>query len=265
MSRSASAPRSPGTDRAPTCIAHRGASGLEPENTLLSFARAIELGATWLELDVQRLGDDLVVLHDDTVDRTTNGTGRLQDFTLARLRALDAGAGERIPLLQEVLDLVAGRARIHVELKGEGTAAPTVALLTRALVHGPWEAGSFVLSSFAWDRLEEARALAPALPLAALISGHVAPEALEAAVRLGAEGVHVGKWAARAGVVRDARALGLAVRVFTVNERWEYELMRRIGVDAVFTDHPERVLAWSNAGAWRGGASPIDASPMSMA
>jgi glycerophosphoryl diester phosphodiesterase len=265
MSRSAFV-RSPAkTNRAPLCIAHRGASGLEPENTLRSFARAIELGATWLELDVQRIGDDLVVLHDDTVDRTTNGTGHLRDFTLARLRTLDAGAGERIPLLQEVLDLVAGRARIHVELKGEGTAAPTAALLARALVSGSWEAGSFVLSSFDWGRLEEARALVPELPIATLVSGHVAPEAIEAATRMGAEAVHAGKWAARVGMVRDAHARGLAVRVFTVNERWEYELMRRIGVDAVFTDHPERVLAWSRERDWRGGASPIDAAPMSMA
>ena len=144
-------------------------------------------------------------------------------------------------------------------------AAPTAALLTRALATGPWSAGSFVLSSFAWDRLEEARALAPELPVAMLVSGHVGPEALESAARLGAEGLHVGKLAARAGVVRDAHARGLAVRVFTVNERWEFELMRRIGIDAVFTDHPERVLTWSNEQAWRGGANPIDATPMSIA
>jgi glycerophosphoryl diester phosphodiesterase len=261
MSRSASVP----INHAPLCIAHRGASGLEPENTLRSFARAVELGATWLELDVQLLGDHLVVLHDDTVDRTTNGTGRLQDFTLARLRTLDAGVGERIPLLQEVLDLVAGRAGIHVELKGEGTTAPTVALLARALASGQWAAGSFVLSSFDWGRLEEARALAPELPIAVLVAGYVGPEALEAALRLGADAVHVGKWATRGGIVRDAHARGLAVRVFTVNERWEYELMRRIGIDAVFTDHPEHVLAWSHEGGWRGGVNQIDASPMSLA
>jgi glycerophosphoryl diester phosphodiesterase len=249
----------------PLCIAHRGASGLEPENTLRSFACAIGLGAKWLELDVQRLGDDLVVFHDDTVDRTTDGTGRLQDFTLGQLRALDAGAGERVPLLSEVLELVAGRARIHVELKGEGTAAPTVALLTQALATGPWTAGSFVVSSFAWDRLQEVRTLAPSLPVAALVSGHVLPEALEAAARLGAEAVHLGKWAARAGVVRDAHARGLAVRVFTVNERWEFELMRRIAVDAVFTDHPERILAWSGDQNWRAGSPPVDAAPLSLA
>jgi glycerophosphoryl diester phosphodiesterase len=265
MPRSAFAPRSTRTTHAPVCIAHRGASGVEPENTLRAFACALSLGAAWLELDVQRLGDDLVVLHDDTVDRTTDGNGRLQDFTLARLRSLDAGAGERIPLLQEVLDLVAGRARLHVELKGEGTVAPTVALLMRALASGTWAAGSFVLSSFTWDRLLEVRDLAPELPVAALVSGHVSSEALEIVARMGAEAVHVGKLAARGGIVREAHARGLAVRVFTVNERWEYELMRRIGVDAVFTDHPERVLAWSNEKAWRSGATPIDAAPMSMA
>jgi glycerophosphoryl diester phosphodiesterase len=253
------------TNSVPLCIAHRGASGLEPENTLRAFECALSLGAKWLELDVQRLGDDLVVFHDDTVDRTTDGTGRLQDFTVGQLRNLDAGAGERVPFLSEVLDMVAGRARIHVELKGEGTAAPTAALLVRALATGPWEAGSFVVSSFAWDRLQEVRALAPALPVAALVAGHVMPEALEAAARLGAEAVHVGKWEARAGNVRDAHNRGLAVRVFTVNERWEFELMRRIAVDAVFTDHPERVLAWSGEQSWRAGSPAANPSPLSLA
>jgi glycerophosphoryl diester phosphodiesterase len=265
MPRHVFASRPARSNHVPLCIAHRGASGLEPENTLRAFECAMALGATWLELDVQRLGDDLVVLHDDTVDRTTNGTGRLQDFTLGQLRALDAGAGERVPLLAEVLEMVAGRARIHVELKGEGTAAPTVALLTRALAAGPWEAGSFVVSSFAWDRLQEVRALAPALPVAALVAGHVMPEMLEAAARLGAEAVHMGKWEARAGNVREAQARGLAVRVFTVNERWEFELMRRIGVDAVFTDHPERILAWSGDQNWRAGPAAASSSPLSLA
>jgi glycerophosphoryl diester phosphodiesterase len=265
MSRSVIATPSARATQAPVCIAHRGASGLEPENTLRAFARAIEQGATWLELDVQRLGDHLVVLHDDTVDRTTDGTGHLQDFTFAQLRALDAGGGERIPLLQEVLDLVAGRARIQVELKGEGTAAPTIEHLGRALASGNWPADSFVLSSFAWDRLLAARALAPDLPVAPLISGSVTPEALASAVRLGADAIHVGKWAAQAGAVRDAHSRGLMLRVFTVNERWEFELMRRIGVDAVFTDHPARVLAWSQEREWRGGPNALDHSPLSMA
>jgi glycerophosphoryl diester phosphodiesterase len=265
MTRFASAsPPARSTD-APLCIAHRGASGLEPENTLRAFARALDDGAAWLELDVQRLGDRLVVLHDDTVDRTTSGSGRLQDHSLAQLRALDAGCGERIPLLEEVLDLAAGRARIHVELKGEGTTVPAVTLLAGAVASGRWEADGFVLSSFAWDRLVEARALAPELAIAPLVSGQASLEVLEAAVRLGASAVHVGKWAARAGMVRDAHARGLAVRVFTVNERWEYELMRRIGVDAVFTDHPARVLAWSGEREWRAESPAFDPSPLSMA
>lgn len=247
------------TSPAPLVVAHRGASGHEPENTLRAFARAIDAGATWIELDVQRLEDRLVVLHDETVDRTTDGTGHLQQHTLAQLRTLDAGGGERIPLLDDVLDLVAGRAGIHVELKGAQTAAPAVALLTKALASS-WPAGSFVLSSFNWERLIEVRALAPDLPIAALINGAVTLEAIEAAARLGVEAIHVGKWAARAGIVREAHARGLAVRVFTVNERWEYELMRRIEVDAVFTDVPENALSWARDRNWRGASGAADPS-----
>jgi len=236
--------------RGPQCIAHRGASGAAPENTLRAFARAVDAGATWLELDVQMVDDRVVVLHDDTVDRTTDGRGRAAGFSFADLRRLDAGQGQQIPLLEEVLALVSGRATINVELKGEATAGPTAAILAAALARGGWQAEQFVLSSFDWPRLALAHERLPQLPIAPLLDGHVALEALEAALRLGASAIHIGKWAARAGAVRDAHARSLAVRVHTVNERWEYEFMRRIGVDAVFTDHPERVLAWSRTGGW---------------
>ena len=105
-------------------IAHRGASGLCPENTLLAFQRAVELGTDLLELDVLLSRDgELVVIHDQTLERTTNGSGRVRDHDLAALRRLDAGQGERIPLLAEVLDLArAADVRLVIELKGAAEA-----------------------------------------------------------------------------------------------------------------------------------------------
>jgi glycerophosphoryl diester phosphodiesterase len=99
-------------------VGHRGAPVDEPENTLRSFARALAVGVAAVELDVQLTKDGrLAVIHDETLDRTTNGRGPVKDFTLAELQRLDAGRGEPVPALEEVFDLVRGKARLMVELK----------------------------------------------------------------------------------------------------------------------------------------------------
>ena len=100
---------------------HRGAAGLEPENTLRSFQRALDLGVDAIELDVHLTKDQhLVVIHDATVDRTTDGSGVVGDLTLHKIQQLDAGLGEHVPTLQEVIDLVAHKAILQIELKGLG-------------------------------------------------------------------------------------------------------------------------------------------------
>lgn len=228
----------------PVCIAHRGASGLEPENTLRAFARALELGATWLELDVHLVHDRLLVIHDDTLDRTTDGQGPLVALSMAELRALDAGEGERIPFLEEVLELAAGRARLNVELKGPATVGPTVSLLQAEVAAGRWQPGQLLLSSFDWPALAEARRLEPALPVALLTGKGAGGEILENADRMEAEAIHISRWSARARLVNAAHGRGLAVRVFPVNRTWEYDLMVRLGIDGIFTDFPEQALAW---------------------
>ncbi len=228
----------------PVCIAHRGASGHEPENTLRAFARALDLGATWLELDVHLVHDRLLVIHDDTLDRTTDGRGPLAVHSLAELRAVDAGSGERIPFLEEVLELAAGRARLNVELKGPGTAAPTVKLLQAEVAAGRWQPGQLLLSSFDWDALKETRQLEPALPVAPLMGKGAGGEILEVAERMEAEAIHISRWSARSRLVAAAHARGLAVRVFPVNRPWEYDLMVRLEIDGIFTDFPEQALSW---------------------
>ena len=103
-------------------IGHRGAAGLAPENTLQAFARGCELGVHAVELDVHCVHGRLLVIHDDTLDRTTSGSGPLSNLSLAELRALDAGGGQGIPTIEEVFDAVPEPVGIHVELKGAGTA-----------------------------------------------------------------------------------------------------------------------------------------------
>jgi glycerophosphoryl diester phosphodiesterase len=111
-------------------IAHRGASAYEPENTLRAFERAIEMGATMMELDVHLSRDGHpVVIHDADLSRTTNGTGRVGDLRLDEIRRLDAGLGERVPTLAQVIDLVRGRAQLYIELKGQQTPTAVVETL----------------------------------------------------------------------------------------------------------------------------------------
>ncbi len=228
----------------PVCIAHRGASGREPENTLRAFERAMEQGATWLELDVHEAHGRLLVIHDDSVDRTTDGAGALRALPLAALRSLDAGHGEKIPFLEDVLALAAGRARLNIELKSGDVLEPTLAVLQDAVAKGSWQPEHFLLSSFDWDLLGEARHREPAIPLAPLVGKGAGGEVLEAGERMNAEAVHISRWSARARFVAAAHARGLAVRVYPVNRRWEFDLMVRLGVDGIFTDFPDLALAW---------------------
>ncbi|HID15455.1 MAG TPA: glycerophosphodiester phosphodiesterase, partial [Candidatus Atribacteria bacterium] len=108
-------------------VAHRGASAYEPENTLRAIRRAIEIGADVVEIDVRLTKDGYpVVIHDETVDRTTNGSGLVNEFSLDELRKLDAGKGEKIPLLSEVLDLVAGKINVFIEIKVDEAVIPSL-------------------------------------------------------------------------------------------------------------------------------------------
>ncbi len=130
-------------------IGHRGACGYEPENTLRSFNRALQLRVDMVELDVHvcRSGE-IVVIHDSKVDRTTGGTGYVADKTLDELRTLDAGKGEKIPTLQEVLTLVNRKVKVNIELKGTGTAKPVFQLLEKHVRELGWSYGDFLISSF---------------------------------------------------------------------------------------------------------------------
>lgn len=101
-------------------VGHRGAPKAAPENTLLSFKRAIDVGVDWIEFDLHESKDSvLVVIHDDTVDRTTDGKGRVSDMTFEELQRLDAGNGQKIPSLQQVIDLARGKVKLDMEIKVE--------------------------------------------------------------------------------------------------------------------------------------------------
>ena len=241
-------------------IAHRGASGTHPENTMAAFRRAVELGADMIELDVQLTRDgEVVVFHDATLERTTDGAGPLSALTLAELRRLDAGrwfgaafAGERVPTLAEVLAAVP--LPVNVELKPErdddGLEARALAVVERA-----GAAQRVVFSSFAGHALERLRARAPSATLAILWEQEPVPHAIRLAERVSARALHLRKEVATPPAVAAARAAGLAVRVWTVNAQADFDCLVAVGVDGVFTDFPERFLQIAAAGAARRGTS----------
>jgi glycerophosphoryl diester phosphodiesterase len=220
------------------CFAHRGASGHAPENTLLAVRRACELGAPWLEVDVYVVEGELVVIHDETLERTTNGKGRVEDQTLAQLRSLDAGNGERIPLLREVLDLWRGRAGINIELKGRSTATPVAAVVREYVEKQDWRYDQFLVSSFAWDELKILKQLQPLLAIG-LLARNASDQVLHAAKEMEATSIHLNQHVVRQSFVTAAHAEQLRVYVYTVNDGAAIARLLALGVDGIFTDFPE--------------------------
>ncbi len=228
----------------PLVIAQRGGAALAPENTLAAFRRAIELDVDMLEMDVQRSADGvLVVIHDTTVDRTTDGRGRVGELTLAELRRLNAGNGEPIPTLDEVLALavqhgvpVMPEARSPQLYPGLG-AEIALALARAGLVEGS------VLQSFDPGTLEEVRAIAPAQPLCMLYGlgqVRVPPEqpGQAQAICPMAEMVLLNPW-----IIREAHRRGQQVYVWfgAVEHPWILRLLTEFGADGLIVDDP-RVL-----------------------
>jgi len=218
------------------CIGHRGAAGHEPENTLRSIRRALHMGADGVEIDVYFHQGALIVLHDARLDRTTNARGPFRRHTLDSLRRLDAGNGERIPLLHEVLDTVNRRALVNIELKGPRTAAPVLALLRDYLFRG-WTPADFILSSFRRTELRQLRA--SEFPIGILFAR--SPRLFRPLARaLDAYSIHVPLSQVTSRLVSRVHADGRKLFVFTVNDRADMDRMQALRVDAIFTDFPDR-------------------------
>lgn len=223
-------------------IGHRGAMGHAPENTLRSVRKALELGAHGIEVDVYFVDGELVVFHDEKLDRTTNGKGRLEVRTLEYLRSLDAGAGEQIPTLREVLDAIDRKAFVNVELKGRATAGPVVSLLREYTGSKGWAPESLIVSSFDERELRDARALDASLRLGYLSSKKWARRTLKSALEIEAFSLNLGLKELREEAVSEAHREGLAVFVYTVNAPGIAVELESMDVNGVFSDFPDRIL-----------------------
>jgi glycerophosphoryl diester phosphodiesterase len=226
------------------CIGHRGAMGHAPENTLASIRKALELGVPCLEIDVYFVDGQLVVFHDNRLERTTNGTGYLLDQNFSYLRSLDAGDGEKIPTLKEVFEAAHLQAGINIELKGPNTARQVVEFVFKMRDMG-WSDDLILLSSFDHRELARIRQLDPRIKVGAMIVGLPVNDSAFAE-SLGAYSVHLSLEFIDRRFVDDAHSRGLRVFVFTVNHPEDIIKMGELGVDGVFTNYPERVLKYNN-------------------
>lgn len=230
---------------------HRGAAAHAPENTLASFAEASRLGADGVELDVQLSADkQLVVFHDDQLERVTNGRGALAEHTLAELQSLDAGswfsprfAAETIPTLSEVFEALAGTAlQVNVELK-HGPRMSELVDATLAVVRDAGARAKVVYSSFDFRALRLLRERDPDAAIGVLFVYGGEEKALQEATRLSACNIHPPTLSASADLVAQAHAEGRQVWVWTANEASDIDRLVAAGVDAIMSDYPDRVVA----------------------
>ena len=219
------------------CIGHRGAKGHRPENTLPSFEYAINAGCDWVELDVYCLDGELLVIHDKSVQRTTNGTGLVSELSFDEIRILDAGGGHSVPTLQEVINLVDRRCSINIELKGPATAKPVSELLNKYCL-AEWTPNDFLLSSFDHKELEMTD---PAYPRGVLFA-KLSPDMWDRAERLGAWSLNFDKGNISRSLVEDGHSRGFKVLAYTVNSNADILRMIDYGVDGLFSDYPDRVI-----------------------
>jgi glycerophosphoryl diester phosphodiesterase len=225
----------------PLVISHAACAGHAPENTLAGVRAALEIGVDAIEVDVQASADGVpVLMHDLTVDRTTNGSGDLASLTLEQLQALDTG-GEPVPIFAQALVLTRGRALLVAEIKRPGCEAALADVSRQADAMDDVMVWSFLPPALAVMRQEE-----PRLPGSLLITpGALSdwPSRRELALRLGLQGVSLFHLNVSAGVVAQAKRSGLSVYAWTADAESDIQHLLDLGVDGIVTNYPERALA----------------------
>jgi len=231
-------------------IGHRGApeNPKYAENTIGSFRRAIWKGANALEFDVRRTKDGkLVVIHDRTVDRTTNGSGRVSDLTYTQIAMLDAGFGDMVPTLEAVLHSFGRQVLLNIELKEQGIEDEVLFFIRQLQLQNHVLVSAFDADQngsdldSSWDQLGVFRGEVPIALLAqeSKITQIGWSEYLEEAISRNAFAIHPGYAAVYPEVVRVAHGRGLLVNVWTANRRSDIQELKKMGVDGIFSDFPE--------------------------
>jgi glycerophosphoryl diester phosphodiesterase len=219
-------------------IGHRGAAGHAPENTLGAIHKGVALGVDFIEIDVRRTADGaLVILHDETVNRTTDGKGRIDRLSLQEIKALNAGNSETIPTLEDALKAVAGQAGLLLELKVNGMAQQAVETVRRIGFTDP-----VIYASFLHDELTQVRTFDPNAPLMALF-GRLPRNPVVRAVTHGASHVGLRYDTATHRLVEACHRAGLLVCIYTADTPRDIQHGLSLGVDGVISNYPERIYS----------------------
>jgi len=218
-------------------FAHRGASGVEPENTLRAIQSALDSNVDGIEIDVHEADGRLWVIHDRWLHRTTSGIGQITDHTANYLRSIKAGESETIPMLDEVLALTSGKCIINIELKGINQLSLLFSYLDEAINTTNLNVDNILLSSFDHHLLKDIHQQRPEFSIGALTASCPIEYAYFAA-QLHAKSVHIDIDFINESFVNDAHKRNLKVYVYTVDQFEDIRNMHKIGVDGIFSNHP---------------------------
>ncbi len=222
-------------------IGHRGAKGYMPENTLPSIKKALEINVDGIEIDVHLCASgELVVFHDFTVDKLTDGNGEVAQFSLNELNQFKVEQQYKIPTLIEVIEMIDAKCLLNIELKGKNTAPGACEIIQDAITKKGWHYSHFIVSSFQHNELEYIFNYDQNIPLAVLTKASVS-DALEFARTINAKAIHPNQALITRDNVKRAQQKGYKVNVWTVNDIKTIERMKQYGVDAIISDYPDRV------------------------
>ncbi len=222
-------------------IAHRGFKGIAPENTLLSFQKALDIHVDGVELDVHISADGhIMVIHDDTIDRTTNGKGLVNTLSLQELKYFQIDQQQEIPTLVEVLDLVNQKCIVNIELKGSGTTAPVVAIIEQYIKERNWKHQHFLVSSFDWNALQQVRLLNEKIPIGVLTHTDL-QLAFAFAKFMKAETIHPYFHLLSKENTLQMQEKGLQVLPWTINEMEDIQKIKTFHVNGIISDFPDRL------------------------
>jgi glycerophosphoryl diester phosphodiesterase len=225
------------------CYGHRGAAGHEPENTLLSVKCGIEFGSDWIEIDVHAVSGDLAVIHDERLEKTTNGSGLIKMKSWDYLRSLDAGKGQKIPTLCEVIDCIDRKAGLAIEIKNHDAASLVVGEIHKAIFQKGWSYKQFIVLSLNYLELQMIQCYDPNIRIALVMSG-IPKEYAKFAEQIGAYSLFADRSSITPELVEEAHIRGLKVVALDVDSEEDYLLMEAMDVDGVITDYPDKVISW---------------------
>ncbi|MEP6931351.1 MAG: glycerophosphodiester phosphodiesterase family protein [Flavobacterium sp.] len=222
-------------------IAHRGAKGYEPENTLKAFQKALDLNADGIELDVHLSADGhLIVIHDETIDKMTNGKGFVNTLSLPELKSFLIDEKYEIPTLKEVFDLVSKKCLINIELKNADTLTKVVTLIDEYVSEKNWKYEHFIVSSFDWNALQEVHHLDSKIPIGVLAETNL-DLALAFAEFVKAKAIHPYYHLLNEENTKSIQEKGFLVLPWTVNTEEDIQKIRSYNVDGIITDFPDKI------------------------